>query len=226
MRIDIISIFPGIFDSYLNESILKRAQKKKLLTVATHDPRDFTTDKHRTVDDRPYGGGPGMVMKVEPLYRCLKSIRRLKKSRVILLSPRGETFAQKTAQRLKRYDQLIFICGHYEGIDERITRYVNETISIGDYVLTGGELAALAITDAVTRLIPGVVGDFQSTKDESFTKHPTYREYPHYTRPEVFRGQRVPAVLRSGDHAQIAAWREGAANTTTPKKGLRTAKRA
>lgn len=206
-RFDLLTIFPNIYDSYIHESILKRAQKNKLIDIHVHNIRDYATDKHRTTDDRPYGGGPGMVMKVEPIYRCLKSIRRKKKSRVILLSAKGKTFDQGMAKGFaKKYDQLILIAGHYEGVDERIMQYVDEEVSIGNYILTGGELPSLIITDAVARLIPGVLGDSESASEES---HSTagYLEYPQYTRPEVFKDKRVPKELLSGNHKEIKAWR-------------------
>lgn len=208
IHLDIITIFPGIFDSYFSESIIKRAQKKKIIKIRTHNIRNFAADKHRTVDDRPYGGGPGMLLKVEPIYRCLKSIRRNKKSRIILLTPKGKTFNQKKAQQLTKYNQLILIAGHYEGFDERIRQLVDEEISIGNYILTGGEVPAMVIVDAVTRLIPGVLGDKNSPKDETFSKNEKYIEHPHYTRPENSKGQKVPKVLLSGNHKKIANWRE------------------
>lgn len=207
MQFDILAIFPDIFNSYFNESILKRAQKKKLISVKIHNLRDYTSDKHKTVDDRPYGGGPGMVMKVEPLYKCLKSIKRKRKSKVILLSPKGKQFSQQTANAYAKLDQLIFICGRYEGVDERIKKYVDLELSTGPYVLTGGELPAMSVIDAITRLLPGVLGDADSPVDETFSKNPAYKEYPHYTRPEVFKGQKVPKILLSGDHAAISVWR-------------------
>ncbi|MDD5715553.1 MAG: tRNA (guanosine(37)-N1)-methyltransferase TrmD [Patescibacteria group bacterium] len=213
MQYDILTIFPNAFVSYCNESILKRAQDGKHVSIRIHDIRRFTTDKHRTVDDRPYGGGPGMVMKPEPIYRCLNAIKRKKKSRTILLSARGKTYTQRIAKRLAKYDQLLFICGHYEGVDERISKYADEQISIGNYVLTGGELPALVIIDSVTRLLPGVLGDPRSTHDESFSPCDTYREYPQYTRPEVFNGMRVPRILLSGNHSKIASWKRTKSRT-------------
>lgn len=213
MRFDILSIFPNIFDSYLNESIIKRARQNKLVDLRVHDLRIFTTDKHRTTDDRPYGGGPGMVMKVEPLYRALNKLgclppRKTSSHRVILLTPQGRTFTQREALRLKKYQRITLICGRYEGFDERIRKYVDEQISIGDYVLTGGELAALVIIDAVARQLSGVLGDADSAHDESFSHNLNTVEYPHYTRPETFNNRRVPAVLLSGNHARITAWRK------------------
>ncbi|OGY80004.1 MAG: tRNA (guanosine(37)-N1)-methyltransferase TrmD [Candidatus Kerfeldbacteria bacterium RIFCSPHIGHO2_02_FULL_42_14] len=205
-RFDLLTIFPNIFDSYLDESIMKRAQAKKLVRFYVHNIRDFAFDKHKIVDDTPYGGGPGMVMKVEPIACALRAVPRKKSSRVILLSARGKIFTQKKAQTLSKYHQLILICGHYEGVDERVVKFVDEEISIGHYVLTGGELPALIILDAVTRLIPGVLGKNESTQDESFSEE-GFLEYPQYTRPAVWENLKVPKVLLSGDHKKIATWR-------------------
>ncbi|MFA5107349.1 MAG: tRNA (guanosine(37)-N1)-methyltransferase TrmD [Patescibacteria group bacterium] len=212
MRFDILTIFPNIFNSYFDESIIRRARRNQLVDLRVHDLRQYTVDKHRTTDDRPYGGGPGMVMKAEPLYRTLKKLgclppQKLASHRVILLTPQGRTFTQREAKRLKKYKRMTLICGRYEGFDERIRRYVDEQISIGDYVMTGGELAAMVIVDTVARLLPGVLGDTDSNKDESFSRDLQTVEYPQYTRPETFNGRRVPAVLLSGDHARIAVWR-------------------
>ncbi len=208
MQFDIITIFPTIFDSYFNESILKRAQVNKKITIKIHNLRDYTTDKHKTTDDKPYGGGPGMVMKVEPIYKCLKKIRKKRKSKTILLSAKGKLFNQPLAKRYTKLDQLLLICGHYEGVDERVKRYIDEELSIGQYVLTGGEIPAMAVVDAVTRLLPGVLGDKNSTKEETFSKNLQYIEYPHYTRPENFQGQKVPKILLSGNHQSIKKWRD------------------
>lgn len=208
MRFDIVTIFPEMFDSVVGSSILKRAQKAKKIEVRFFNPRDKTTDKHHTVDDTPYGGGPGMVMKVEPLARTLRSIRKKKRRHVVLLSAKGKRFTQQTAQQWSlQYDQLVLVCGRYEGVDERITHYIDEEVSIGDYVLTGGELGAMVIVDAVSRLLPGVLGDDQSSVEESHST-PGYVEYPHYTRPEVYDGHHVPSVLLSGNHKAIAQWRK------------------
>ena len=212
MKFEILTIFPKIFDSYFSESIIKRAQNKKKVKINAHDIRNFATDKHRMVDDRPYGGGPGMVLKVEPIYKCIKSIKKKKKSRIILLTPKGKTFNQRKAQQLTKYNQLILICGHYEGFDERIRQFVDEEISIGNYVLTGGEIPAMVIVDTISRLIPDVLGDKNSPKDETFSKSEKYIEYPHYTRPENFKGQKVPKILLSGNHKKITAWREKHSN--------------
>jgi len=210
MRIDIITIFPNMFSAVLNESILKRAQKKGKVKIYIHNLRDYSLDKHKKVDDRPFGGGSGMVMKPEPIFCAVEAIKskiKIKKSKVILLCPQGKKLNQELVKRLSNYKQLILICGHYEGVDERIRQYlVDEEISIGDYVLTGGELAAMVLIDAITRLIPGVLGDKNSLKFESFRDN--LLEYPQYTRPANFRGLKVPSVLLSGDHKKIADWRK------------------
>lgn len=207
IRFDILTLFPEAFSSYFGSSILKRAQANKKLMINLHDFRRFTTDKHHTVDDKPYGGGPGMVLKVEPIDACLKSIKRQKKSRVILLTPQGKQFDQPMAKRLSKYDQLILVCGHYEGFDERVRALAHEQVSIGPYVLTGGEPAAMIMVDAISRLRPGVLGHAESASDETFSQGNDYVEYPQYTRPAVYKGKKVPDILFSGDHAKIAAWR-------------------
>jgi tRNA (guanine37-N1)-methyltransferase len=213
MRIDIISIFPGMFAPVLNESMIKRAQQKGLVKIYIHDLRDFTLDRHRKVDDRPFGGGAGMVMAAQPIFAAVAKIKknaRTRKPKVILLCPQGEVFKQKLAGKLSREKHLIFICGHYEGIDERVRQsLVNQEISIGDYVLTGGELPAMVIVDAVVRLIPGVLGDKNSLNFESFEGN--LLEYPQYTRPASFGNMPVPAVLLRGDHKKIASWRRSEA---------------
>ena len=206
MQFDIITFFPQAF-GYLEQSIIGRAIKHGKIKVKIHDLRKWTTDKHRTVDDRPYGGGPGMVMKVEPLYKAIKSIKKKRKSKVILFAAKGENFSQTKAKIWKNLDQIILIPGRYEGIDERILKWVDEEISIGDYVITGGELPAMVVIDSITRLIPGVLGKDESSKDESH-QSPGWLEYPHYTRPEVFQKLKVPKVLLSGDHKKIAEWRK------------------
>jgi len=211
IEFNIITIFPKIFDSYINESILKLARKKKLIKINTCDLRDFTSDKHNTVDDRPYGGGPGMILKVEPFYKALqklKSKNKKIKTRIIMLAPGGKTFDQKMAAQLAKYKNLIFLCGRYEGFDARIEKYVDEKISIGNYVLSGGELAAMVITEAVARNIPGVLGHSEALKEETFSPALDYVEYPQYTRPDKFKNQKVPAILLSGNHAVIKKWRE------------------
>ena len=206
-RFDIVTIFPHILDSYFNESILSRAQTKKLISIQTHDLRDYTDDERRTIDDRPYGGGPGMLMKVEPFKRAVADLPKKGKRRVILLSPRGKQLTQKLAKTLSKYDQLVFLCGRYEGVDERVKKYIDMELSIGSYVLCGGELGAAVAVEAVARLLPGVLGEDESSQDESFSQ-PDTLEYPQYTRPEIFGSQRVPKVLLSGNHAKIAVWRE------------------
>lgn len=205
MRIDIITIFPGMLDGFLKESMLKRASASGKVEFNTIDLRTFTTDVHRTTDDRPYGGGPGMVMKPEPLFAAVKSLRTAS-SRVILMTPQGTVFHQRQAEKLARETHLIFICGHYEGVDERVREaLVTDEISIGDYVLTNGALPAAVVADAVVRLLPGVLGGEGATAEESFTND--LLEYPQYTRPPVFEGMAVPDVLRSGNHQAVAEWR-------------------
>jgi len=200
MKFNIITIFPKIFDSYFNESIIKRAIQKKLVKINIHNLRDFTKDKHKTVDDKPYGGGPGMVMMVEPIYRALKKIRKTKKTKTILFSAKGKKFDQKMAKSFSKLDNLIMICGRYEGVDQRVSKFVDQEVSIGDYVLTGGEIPAMIVTDAVARLIPGVLGKKESLEEIKGS-------YPVYTRPEDFNNLKVPRVLLSGDHKKIKEWR-------------------
>ncbi len=220
MRIDIFTLFPAMFDVYLQESILKRAQAAGLLTVQAHNIRDYTTDKHHVTDDAPYGGGGGMVMKPEPIFASVEAVLQLSitnhqfqvpksqnpKIPIILLSPTGRKFTQEIARELAQYEHLILICGRYEGVDERVRQHLmTDEISIGDYVLTGGELPALVVIDAVARHLPGVLGDEDAVEDDSHASG--LLEYPHYTRPPEFRGWAVPDVLQSGDHAKIARWR-------------------
>lgn len=207
LKFEIITIFPKALDSYFNESILKRAQAKKLIKIKIHNLRDFTDDRRQTVDGRPYGGGPGMILKVEPVFKALKGIKRPRKSKVILFTPQGRTFNQKLAKELSKLDQLVLIAGHYEGLDARVEKFCDLKLSIGDYVLSGGEPAATVVIDAVTRLIPGVLGNEASTKEESFAEE-NYVEYPQYTRPADFKGLKVPKVLLSGDHRKIKEWRQ------------------
>ncbi|MCG2723042.1 MAG: tRNA (guanosine(37)-N1)-methyltransferase TrmD [Thermodesulfovibrionales bacterium] len=208
MRYDIITIFPDIFHAYLSESIMKRAIAKGIIEIGIHNLRDFTTDRHRTVDDSPYGGGSGMVMKPEPFFTAIETICSDDSARrVIMLSPAGRRFEQGLAEEMAQETRrLVFLCGRYEAIDERVkTALVDEELSIGDYVLTGGELPALVIIDAITRLLPGALGDEHSAEVESFTWG--MLDYPHYTRPEHFRGFSVPEVLLSGNHKDILKWR-------------------
>ena len=218
MKIDIVTLFPHMFENVLNESMLKIARKKKKIRVKVHDLRHWTSDKHRTADDKPFGGGSGMVMKIEPIYGALasmlgkKNVKRgkVKKSmpggvKIILLTPKGKPFTQKCAKKLAKSKRMIFICGHYEGIDERARTLVTDEISIGDYILTGGEIPAMVILDAVARLLPGVLGNASSLKCETFENN--LLEYPQYTRPRAFEGMRVPEVLLSGNHDAIRQWR-------------------
>jgi tRNA (guanine37-N1)-methyltransferase len=208
MRCDVLTLFPDILQAYLNESILKRAREKKLLEVNIYNFRDFESGKHKSVDDYPFGGGAGMVIKPEPLFKAVDYLKRDKEDRrIILLSPQGKTFNQSLAEEFsKEKRRFVFICGRYEGIDERVRiSLVDEEISIGDYVMTGGELAALVIIDASVRLIPGALGDDRSAEEESFSWG--LLDYPHYTRPREFQGMRVPDVLLSGNHKAIWRWR-------------------
>lgn len=222
LKVDILTIFPELVQPYLDGSILGRAQREKLLDLQAHNLRMWTHDRHQTVDDRPFGGGPGMVMKVAPFHEALVALKvrkkdgsptaTAKKTRLILTSAKGKRFQQADAVRLSQYDRLVFLCGRYEGVDERITEeLVDEELSIGSFVLTGGELAALTMTDAVSRLRPGVLGEEASLDTESHTEEGLL-EYPQYTRPEVYKAGTkawgIPEILMSGDHAKIAAWRK------------------
>lgn len=206
IRFDILTLFPDMFQSPLASSVLKKAIDRGIIRVNIFNIRDFTMDKHRVVDDSPYGGGSGMVMKAEPI---VKGIERLKSTndspRVILMTPQGVTLDHSQAKRLSQYDHLLFVCGRYEGVDERVREYADEEISIGDYILMGGELAVMIVIDAVSRFVPGVLGSEISVLEESFAN--ALLEYPQYTRPRVFRGKRVPEVLISGNHKQITYWR-------------------
>jgi tRNA (guanine37-N1)-methyltransferase len=207
MRFDIITIFPEMFASIFSGGVVKRALDKGLVEVHVHDLRDFAHDKHKQVDDRPFGGGEGMVLKPEPIFEAVEKIRgRTKKSRVYLLSPQGTKFDTRLAEKLSRLPQVILICGRYEGVDERVGRYLADgELSIGDYVLTGGEPAAWVVVDAVSRFVPGVVGKKESVRRDSFFEG--LLDFPHYTRPRNFRGKKVPQVLFSGDHGKIHSWR-------------------
>lgn len=205
LEIDVITIFPAMLRGFFESSMLGRAAAGGYVVFRTIDLRDFTEDAHRTTDDRPYGGGPGMVMKPEPLFKAVESVKR-PESRVVLMTPQGESFAQRRAETLSRERHLIFVCGHYEGVDERVREcLVTDELSIGDYVLTNGALAAAVVADAVVRLVPGVLGGEGATEDESFSEE--LLEYPQYTRPAVFRGMAVPEILKSGHHGDVARWR-------------------
>jgi tRNA (guanine37-N1)-methyltransferase len=213
MQVDILTIFPRMFDAVLGESILKRAQTGGRLSITLHDLRDFTHDRHRTVDDRPFGGGPGMVMKPEPIFEAIEHLlgqegarRRPAGCQVVLMSPQGERLTDTLAHELGRLDRLVLIAGRYEGVDARVNVLVDRVVSIGDYVLTGGELPAMVLLDAAARYIPGVLGHAEATAEESFVNG--LLEYPHYTRPAVYRDLAVPEVLRSGDHPAVSRWRK------------------
>ncbi len=207
-RFEIITLFPEACAPYAQSSILGRAQKNKLLKITAHQLREYSLDRHQKVDDSPYGGGPGMVMAVEPFDLAIKKIKKGKKSRVIITSASGKRFTQADAKRLAKYDQLIFLCGRYEGIDGRVEEHLcDEALSIGDFVLTGGELPALVMTDAIARMIPGVLGKEASLEMESHTEEGVL-EHPQYTTPEIYKKWKVPEVLLSGDHKKIEEWRK------------------
>jgi tRNA (guanine37-N1)-methyltransferase len=218
LRFDVFTLFPEVFTSYLETSILKRAQENQLLEVGLHNIRDWTTDRHHVCDDMPYGGGGGMVMKPEPIFTAVESVLGAPPCcPVILLSPQGRVFSQATAQELAQQSHLALLCGRYEGIDERVIEHlVTDEISIGDYVLSGGELPALVLIDAITRLLPGALGDPEGAWDDSHVSG--LLEYPQYTRPPEFRGWAVPEVLLSGDHARIAQWRHQQALLRTKQR--------
>jgi len=209
MRIDILTLFPQMFDGPFSESIIKRAQQRGLVNIVLHNIRDYAHDQHGTVDDYSYGGGPGMILKPEPIFEAVEAIKRevaLGHLPLILLSPQGRLFNQKVAQELAHHRHFVLLCGHYEGVDERVQEHLaDDEISIGDYVLSGGELAAMVVVDAVVRLLPGVLGSEMSLNEESHAKG--LLEYPQYTHPRVYRGWSVPEVLLSGDHGKVAQWR-------------------
>ena len=216
MKIDVLTLFPAMFAGPLDESIVKRAREAKLLDLKIHNLRDWTHDRHKTVDDRPFGGGPGMLLKVEPLFEAIEALQR-ETTRVILLSPSGRKFDQSIARELAQSDDLLLVCGSYEGFDERVREALaDDELSIGDYVLTNGALPAMVLIDAVARLLPGVLGDDESSHDESFSQGLV--EYPQYTRPAEFRGMKVPEVLLSGNHVGIEKWRREQAKLRTEKQ--------
>src|SRR5262245_19068644 len=216
MKIDVLTLFPGMFSGPLDESIIKRAREAGLLDLRVHQLRDYAHDRHRTVDDRPFGGGPGMLLKPEPIFEAVETIAN-PNTHIILLSPGGRPFSQAIAHELAQKQELLLISGHYEGFDERVReRLAHDELSIGDYVLTNGSLPAMVIIDAITRLLPGVLGAAESTQDESFSQG--LLEYPQYTRPAEFRGMKVPEVLLSGNHAQIAQWRSEQARLRTNER--------
>lgn len=217
MKIDILTLFPEMFKGPFDESIINRAQKKGLVEIKIHNLRKWTKDKHKTADSRPFGGGVGMVLMIEPIDNALKELRK-KESKIILLTPQGKVFNQELAKRLLKEEHMIFICGHYEGVDERIREHlIDEEISIGDYVLTGGEIPAMVVVDTVVRLVPGVLEKPEAIKNESFSPESTL-EYPQYTRPANFKGWKVPKVLLSGNHKKIAEWRKKKSLERTKKQ--------
>ena len=205
MRIDILTLFPEMFEGVLSASMLGRAQANGLIDIRVHNIRDYTDNKHRKADDYPFGGGAGLVMMAQPIYDCMDAVLQGESAHRILLTPRGRTLNQKIAKELSSEDRLVLLCGHYEGVDERVMEIIDDEISIGDYVLTGGELPAMVLIDCVSRLIPGVLGSEESAADESFSDD--LLEYPQYTRPASFRGMDVPEILLNGHHAKIQAWR-------------------
>ena len=205
MQIDILTVFPEMFDSVLQASILGRAQAGGLLSIRTHNIRDYTDNKHRKTDDYPFGGGAGLVMMAQPIFDCMAAVCGDEKPHRILLTPRGKLLTSERAKELSKLDRLVLLCGHYEGVDERVNTLIDEEISIGDYVLTGGELPAMVLIDCLSRFIPGVLGSEESAEDESHANG--LLEYPQYTRPASFRGLDVPEILLNGHHANIAKWR-------------------
>jgi len=216
MKIDLLTLFPAMFVGPLDESIIKRAREAGQLDLAIHNLRDYAHDRHKTVDDRPFGGGPGMLLKPEPIFEAVEDLRR-ERTRVILLSPAGRPFNQAIAHELAGFEHVLMVSGHYEGFDERVReKLADDELSIGDYVLTNGALPVMVIIDAVTRLLPGALGDENSAQDESFSRG--LLEYPQYTRPADFRGMKVPDVLLSGNHAQIAQWRAEQARRRTEQR--------
>jgi tRNA (guanine37-N1)-methyltransferase len=216
MKIDVLTLFPAMFAGPLDESIIKRARDSGLLDLKIHNLRDYAHDRHRTVDDRPFGGGPGMLLKPEPIFEAVESIAS-EGAQTILLSPSGRSFTQAVARELAQVRHVVLISGHYEGCDERVREHLaNDDLSIGDYVLTNGALPAMVVIDTVARLLPGVLGDEQSTQEESFSH--SLLEYPQYTRPAEFRGMKVPEVLLSGNHAEIARWRAEQARLRTSER--------
>ena len=220
MRIDVVTAFPEMMWAIFNESMLLKAQEKKIVKLKVWDLRKFATDKRKSIDDYPYGGGPGMILKPEPLFRAVDKISEeltATRKEIILMSPQGRLFNHQQAEVLSQKENLIFLCGHYRGVDERVVKsLITQEISIGNYVLTGGELPAAVVIDSVVRLIPGVLGDFNSAKSDSIVMG--ILDYPHYTRPPVFRGMKVPEVLLSGNHKKIEEWRKKQARKTTKKK--------
>ncbi|MCD3349624.1 tRNA (guanosine(37)-N1)-methyltransferase TrmD [Clostridium botulinum D/C] len=217
MKIDILTLFPEMFDIF-NHSIIGRAINKDILQINSHNIRDYSKNKHKKVDDYPYGGGAGMVMTPQPIVDSIKALRKNNSGKVIFLGPRGKTFNQEVAKEFSKEKELIFICGHYEGIDERAYKYIDEEISLGDFVLTGGEMACIPVVDSICRLVPGVLSSSESYMEESF--YNGLLEYPQYTRPECFEGEKVPDVLLSGHHENVRKWRRLKSLLVTKEKRL------
>ena len=216
MKIDVLTLFPEMFTGPMDVSIIQRARKNGILNLRVHNLRDYTHDKYKTVDDRPFGGGPGMVLKPEPIFEAVEALAG-EKTRVVMLTPAGRTFNQSIARELSAHEELLLICGAYEGVDERVReQLVDDEVSIGDFVVTNGSLPAMVLIDAVTRLLPGALGDEQSSVDESFSEG--MLEYPHYTRPAEFRGMKTPDILLSGNHAEIEKWRREQARIRTVER--------
>jgi len=213
LRIDILTLFPEMFNGVLSASMLGRAQANGLIDIRVHNIRDYTDNKHKKADDYPFGGGAGLIMMAQPIYDCMEAVLEGGSAKRILMTPRGRTLNQKIARELSQEDRLVLLCGHYEGVDERVMNIIDGEISIGDYVLTGGELPAMVLVDCVSRLIPGVLGGVESAADESFSED--LLEYPQYTRPASFRGMDVPEILLNGHHAKIQAWRQEQARLKT-----------
>ncbi|HEY5575941.1 MAG TPA: tRNA (guanosine(37)-N1)-methyltransferase TrmD [Clostridiaceae bacterium] len=204
VRVDILTLFPEMFDIF-NQSIIGKAKEKEIVSINTWNIRDYTKDKHRKVDDYPYGGGAGMVMAAQPVVDCIRKVKDQNRGKIIFLGPRGKTFNQEMAKELSKEEELVFLCGHYEGIDERIYKHIDMEVSLGDFVLTGGEMACIPVVDSILRLVPGVLASSESFTEESF--YSGALEYPHYTRPSVFEGLAVPEVLMSGHHENVRKWR-------------------
>ncbi len=215
MKVDVLTLFPAMFAGPLDESILRRAQESGRLELVIHNLRDWTHDRHRKVDDEPYGGGPGMVLKPEPIFEAIEELKS-ESTQVVMMTPQGEPFMQAKVRELASHEHLLLLCGSYEGFDERVRSWVHHELSIGDYVLTNGALPAMVVIDTVARLLPGVLGDDESSTEESFSENTL--EYPQYTRPADFRGMKVPDVLLSGDHGAVEAWRSKQAENRTHER--------
>jgi len=215
LKIDILTLFPEMFDVF-NYSMIGRAQEKNIVTINTHNIRDYSLDKHKKTDDYPYGGGAGMVMTPQPIVDCIKKVKETNKGKVIFMGPKGKKFNQNTAKDISKENEIIILCGHYEGIDERVYKYIDEEISLGDFVLTGGEMACIPIVDSICRMLPGVLKTSESYTDESF--YSGLLEYPQYTRPEIFEGDKVPDILLSGHHENIRKWRRKKSLLITQEK--------